>query len=147
MPGHDHSHSHDHTFDLALPGRRRILVVVLLINAGMFAVEIGAGLTAGSVALQADALDFLGHATSYAISLFVLGMVLKWRAGVALLKCLTMGTFGICVLGATVYNMLYGVMPGALVMGTIGLAALVANLISAALLFGFRTGDANMRSV
>ena len=147
MPGHDHSHSHEHAFDLALPDRRRILVIVLLINAGMFAVEIVAGLTAGSVSLQADALDFLGDAASYAISLFVLGMALKWRAAAALLKGLTMGAFGVWVLGATVYNALYGVVPGAFIMGTIGFAALVANLISAALLFGVRKGDANLRSV
>jgi len=142
-----HSHSHSHSFDLAIPKLRRILLIVLAINAGMFAVEIVAGLTAGSVSLQADALDFLGDSMSYAISLFVLGMALKWRAGAALLKGLSMGAFGIWVLGATVYNALLGVVPGAFVMGSIGMAALIANVISAALLFGFRKGDANLQSV
>ena len=41
---------------------RRILWIVLAINAAMFLVEIGAGLAAGSASLQADALDFLGDA-------------------------------------------------------------------------------------
>ncbi len=142
-----HYHPHSHSSDLALPKLRRILVIVLVINAAMFAVEIVAGLTAGSVSLQADALDFLGDSMSYAISLFVLGMALKWRAGAALLKGLSMGAFGIWVLGATLYNAHFGVMPGAFVMGTIGFAALVANVICTALLFGFRKGDANMQSV
>ncbi len=142
-----HGHSHSHSFDLAIPKLRRILLIVLAINAGMFAVEIIAGLTAGSVSLQADALDFLGDSMSYAISLFVLGMALKWRAGSALLKGLSMGAFGIWVFGATVYNAHFGVVPGAFIMGSIGMAALIANLVSAALLFGFRKGDANMQSV
>ena len=142
-----HCHPHSHSSDLALPKLRRILVIVLVINAAMFAVEIVAGLTAGSVSLQADALDFLGDSMSYTISLFVLGMALKWRADAALLKGLSMGAFGIWVLGATVYNAHFGVVPGAFVMGTIGFAALVANVICTALLFGFRKGDANMQSV
>ena len=39
---------------------RRALWAVLAINAAMFAVEVIAGLAAGSASLQADALDFLG---------------------------------------------------------------------------------------
>ena len=48
--------------------------------------EIVAGATAGSTALQADALDFFGDAANYAISLGVAGMVLTWRARGALAK-------------------------------------------------------------
>ena len=48
---------------------------VLLVNAAMFAVEIGAGFAAGSASLQADALDFLGDTANHAISLLVVG----WR--------------------------------------------------------------------
>ena len=65
---------------------RRALWLVLAINAAMFAVEIGAGVAAGSASLQADALDFLGDAGNYAISLFVVGMALRYRATAALVK-------------------------------------------------------------
>lgn len=67
-------------------GYRRVLWIVLATNATMFAVEIGAGLAAGSASLQADALDFLGDAGNYAISLFVVGMALRYRAMAALAK-------------------------------------------------------------
>jgi Co/Zn/Cd efflux system component len=72
------------------PSYRRVLWSVLAINAAMFLVEIGAGLAAGSASLQADALDFLGDAANYAISLFVVGMALRYRAIAALLKGSTM---------------------------------------------------------
>ena len=126
---------------------RRVLWVVLGINAAMFLVEISAGLAARSVSLQADALDFLGDAFNYGISLFVLGLSLRWRAAAALLKGAFMGLFGLWVIGATIYNAVFATLPGALVMGSVGLAALAANVGSAVLLFRYRDGDANMRSV
>src|SRR5882672_4678538 len=75
------------------PAYRRVLWIVLAINAVMFGVEIGAGLTAGSASLQADALDFLGDAANYAISLFVVGMALRYRAIAALVKTSTATVF------------------------------------------------------
>ena len=77
------------------PRYRRVLWIVLAINATMFAVEIGAGVAAGSASLQADALDFLGDAGNYAISLFVVGMALRYRAMAALAKAVTKGVFGL----------------------------------------------------
>src|SRR6478672_13250218 len=77
---------------------RRALWLVLVINAAMFLLEIGAGLAAGSASLQADALDFLGDAGNYAISLFVIGMALRYRAMAALTKGSTMAIFGLWVL-------------------------------------------------
>ena len=131
----------------ALATYRRVLWVVLGINAGMFLVEISAGLAARSVSLQADALDFLGDAFNYGISLLVLGLSLRWRARAALFKGVFMGLFGLWVIGATVYNTVFATLPGALVMGSVGLAALAANVGSAVLLFRYRKGDSNMRSV
>ena len=63
---------------------RRALWAVLTINAAMFLVEMGAGVAAGSVSLQADALDFLGDAANYSISLLVVGMALRYRATAAM---------------------------------------------------------------
>jgi len=125
---------------------RRVLWAVLGINAAMFLVEIGAGLAAGSAALLADALDFLGDAANYAISLFVVGMALRYRASAALAKGVTMGVFGLWVIGVTTWHVLHGTLPQAITRGSVGFAALVANALSFYLLWRHRTGDANMRS-
>lgn len=126
---------------------RRVLWVVLGINAAMFLVEILAGLAAGSVALQADALDFLGDTASYGISLFVLGMTLRYRAAAALAKGAAMGLFGVWVLTMTVWHVVNGTVPDATTMGVVGTAALVANVVVFGLLWTHRRGDSNMRSV
>jgi Co/Zn/Cd efflux system component len=128
------------------PSYRRVLGAVLAINAVMFLVEIGAGLAAGSAALQADALDFLGDAANYAISLFVVGMALRYRAMAALAKGATMGLFGLWVIGTAVWHAMHGTLPGALTMGAVGFAALMANAAAFSLLWAHRRGDANMRS-
>ena len=111
----------------------------------MFLVEIGAGLAAGSASLQADALDFLGDAANYAISLFVVGMALRYRAIAALVKGSTMAAFGLWV-KELVWHAWYGTLPQAFTMGAVGTAALLANFASFGLLWAYREGDANMRS-
>ena len=128
------------------PAYRKALWAVLAINAGMFAVEIGAGMAAGSASLQADALDFLGDAANYGISLFVVGMALRYRAMAALAKGSTMAVFGLWVIGIAIWHGLQGTLPGALTMGAVGIAALAANAASFAVLWAYRDGDANMRS-
>jgi Co/Zn/Cd efflux system component len=125
---------------------RRVLWMVLAINAAMFAVEVIAGLVAGSAALQADALDFLGDAANCAISLLVVGMALRYRASAALAKGATMAAFGLWVIATAVWHAVHGTLPSALTMGTVGGAALVANVASFGLLWAYRHGDANMRS-
>jgi Co/Zn/Cd efflux system component len=125
---------------------RRVLWAVLAVNAAMFAVEVIAGLAARSASLQADALDFLGDAGNYAISLFVVGMALHYRAMAALLKGATMGAFGLWVIGITVWHVSHGTVPEAFTMGAVGIAALLANAASFSLLWAFRDGDSNMRS-
>lgn len=125
---------------------RRILWIVLGVNALMFLVEIGAGLAAGSASLQADALDFFGDAANYAISLIVVGMALRYRAAAALAKGATMGLFGLWVIAMVVWHALNGTLPNAITMGAVGFAALAANAASFALLWRHRLGDANMRS-
>lgn len=126
---------------------RRVLWIVLVINSVMFVVEIGAGLAAGSASLQADALDFLGDAGNYIISLAVLGMALRYRAMAALAKGLTMGAFGLWVVGTVVWHAVMGTVPEPITMGVVGVAALTANASCAVLLYTYRGGDANMQSV
>jgi len=126
---------------------RRVLWIALAINAGMFALEIVAGLSARSSALQADALDFLGDSANYAISLGVAGFALRWRARAALLKGASLLLLGLWVLASTVWAALAGTLPRAETMGVIGTLALLANLACAVMLWRHREGDANRRSV
>jgi Co/Zn/Cd efflux system component len=125
---------------------RRVLWVALVINAAMFLVEMGAGLAAGSASLQADALDFFGDAANFAISLFVFGMALRYRATAAMVKGLTMGTFGLWIICTVIGHAMHGTLPSAATMGVVGVTALVANGVSFTLLWSYRQGDANMRS-
>jgi Co/Zn/Cd efflux system component len=126
---------------------RRALWIALGINAAMFLVEMIAGVAGGSKALQADALDFLGDAANYAISLGVAGMALAWRARAAFFKGATLALLGLYVLGVTLWAVWHGRTPEAEVMGIVGIAALIANAGVAVMLYRFRSGDANMRSV
>jgi Co/Zn/Cd efflux system component len=127
-------------------GYRRALGAVLGINAAMFLVEVAAGFAAGSAALQADALDFLGDAANYGISLSVVGLALRYRAAAALAKGATMAAFGTWVIGTVVWHALHGTLPSPLTMGAVGVVALAANAASFGLLWAHRHGDANMRS-
>lgn len=129
------------------PKWRRALWIALAINGGMFAVEIIAGIVGGSKALQADALDFFGDTANYAISLSVVGMAIAWRARAAMVKGVTLALLGVYVLIATGWAALHGAAPHAEIMGVVGIAALIANLVVAVMLYRFRSGDANMRSV
>ena len=95
----------------------------------------------------ADAVDFFGDAANYGISLLVLGMALTWRARAALFKGLTMGAFGVFVLGRAAWSAAAGTVPEPVTMGAIGALALLANVSVAVMLYAWREGDANMRSV
>jgi len=128
------------------PRWRRVLWFALIANALMFGIEIVAGMSADSRALQADALDFFGDSANYAVSLFVAGMALTWRARAALAKSATMLAFGLWVIGSAIYGFYAGASPEPQTMGVVGTLALIVNIIVALLLMGFREGDANMRS-
>ena len=129
------------------PRYRRVLWIALAINAAMFLIEIAAGLQAQSVALLADAVDFFGDAANYGISLAVLAMLPAWRSRAALVKGLTMGAFGVFVLAKVAWNATSGVVPEPVTMGTVGFVALLANVSVVVMLYRYRAGDANMRSV
>ncbi len=128
-------------------GFQRALVIALTLNASMFAVEIGAGLAAGSSSLLADAADFAGDAANYALSLGVLALAPVWRSRAALVKALSMGAYGIFVLALTAWHWQRATLPEPATMGAVAVLALAVNLGVAALLFRHRNGDANTRSV
>jgi Co/Zn/Cd efflux system component len=113
----------------------------------MFFIEIAAGWQSRSVSLLADAIDFAGDAANYAVSLIVLGMAATWRSRTALWKGWTMIAFGVVVAGKAFWNVTQGAVPEAMTMGIVGVLALVTNVGVALLLYAYRNGDANMRSV
>ncbi|MBL0728243.1 cation transporter [Piscinibacter sp. HJYY11] len=129
------------------PRVRRALWIALVVNAAMFVVEVAAGLSAGSVSLLADAVDFFGDAANYGVSLVVLAMATRVRARAAQLKAACMAAFGVFVLARAAWALQTGEVPEPVTMGVVALAALAANVGVALLLFRYRGGDANMRSV
>ena len=126
---------------------RRILAIALVVNLVMFGAELVAGLGAASVSLLADAVDFLGDAGNYALSLFVLGLASAWQSRTAMIKGLTMGAYGLFVMGKALWSLSTGVLPEPVTMGLVGLLALAANGGVGILLYTYREGNANMRSV
>ena len=137
----------DVKFDGVSDDYKRRLWIVIALNAIMFSVEMGAGHLAGSQALQADALDFLGDALTYGISLAVIGASIRVRTNAALAKGISLMLMGAWVFGSTAYRVLYIGVPAAGIMGIVGFLALAVNLASVALLVRYKDGDANVRSV
>jgi len=135
------------TFDGTDRRYRQVLWIVIILNAVMFFVEMGGGLAADSLALQADSLDFAGDAMTYGLSLAVIGMAASVRAKAALLKGISLGVVAAYVLGAALYRTFVVGSPEPLTMGLIGFLALAINLGSVALLWKWRDGDANVKSV
>jgi Co/Zn/Cd efflux system component len=150
-PHHGHGHGHDHHHELPEgpipPGYRRVLWIALVANALMFLVEIFGGVTSGSVSLLADSIDFFGDAANYGLSVAVLAMGAMARSRAALFKAATMVLFGIAVLARTAWSAYAGTVPQAETMGVVGTLALLTNVGVAVLLYAYREGDANMRSV
>lgn len=129
------------------PAYRKVLWIALLLNAAMFAIEIAGSVQSGSVSLLADAIDFLGDAANYGLSLAVLSMAIAWRAKASLLKAASMAGFGVFVLGRALWSALHGQPPLPLTMGAVALLALAVNVLVAWMLYRYRNGDSNMRSV
>ncbi|MFP1682132.1 cation transporter [Alloalcanivorax sp. C16-1] len=130
----------------APPAYRRALIAVLLINLSMFFVEALIGLTSGSRALRADALDFLGDAATYGLTLWALGQSMTWRWRAARIKGWSLLLLGVLVLVDSLRALVSGATPSGGLISTVGLVALAANGLSLLLLLRYRQGDANIRS-
>lgn len=139
--------SHDFSAAAQSPRYRRALWIALWLNAAMFFVEMIGGWGAHSSALLADAVDFAGDAGNYALGLFALGLGAVWRSRTAWFKGATMAGYGSAVLGVTLWRLTQGVTPEPATMGAIGVLALAVNIGVAVLLYAYRNGDAQMRSV
>ena len=134
--------------DLAHANRheRHILIIVLLINAGMFIAEFSAGLVSGSTALLADSLDMLADAIIYALGLFALGRAAHWRARAALTSGIFQLLLGVGVAVEALWKTVADGLPDVATMGLFGVIALLANTLCFVLLTRFRDGDINLRA-
>ena len=129
------------------PAYRSALWIVVLLNVGYGVVEMVGGFLAGSQALKADALDFIGDGLITFLGLLAIGWSLAWRARSALIQGIFLGLLGFGVLATTVWRVFTQTMPDATLMGLFGIVALVVNVIAVLPLMRFRKGDANMRAV
>lgn len=126
---------------------KRVLWIALILNFIMFLVEFGSSFLADSQSLKADSLDFLGDSANYAISLFVIGFSLTNRAKASIFKAATMGALGVWVAVEIVLSIFSGASPNSELMTWLGFAGLAVNGFVTWLLYQFREGDSNMRSV
>ncbi|CAN5327069.1 cation transporter [soil metagenome] len=142
-----HGHSHDLDLDGAPAGFRRVVWLIMILNAAMFVIEVFAGGLSGSMSLQADALDFAADTVTYGLSLFALSQSARFKSHAALIKGASLGLMGAYVLAAALWRAFVAGTPDAVTMGGVGLLALAVNCTAAVLLLKFREGDANIRSV
>jgi cation diffusion facilitator family transporter len=126
--------------------QRRVLIIVLIINAVMFFLEFGAGIVAGSTALMADATDMLGDALVYGVSIYAIARSDRWKAGAAMFKGVFILALGIGILLNVIAKVQSGIPPSSTLMLVFGGLALVANLACLSLLWRFRSHDVNMTS-
>lgn len=144
---HDVGHNHDITFDPNDKTFKKILWIALILNLSMFFLEVIFGLLSQSLSLRADAIDFLGDCLNYFATLFILNSAIQTKAKLSITKAIFMLAFGLWVLGEAVYRFLGDQVPDAFTMSWVGILALVVNATVAILLFKFKEGDSNMRSV
>ena len=128
-------------------GYWRALWIVIVLNVGYGAIEMIGGFIAGSQALKADALDFLGDGLITLLGVLAIGWSLLWRARSALIQGLFLGALGLGVLANTTWRVFAQQPVEAELMGILALIALAVNVGAALVLIPHRAGDANVRAV
>ena len=142
---HDHNHTID--FDPKNAGFKRVLWIALILNLGMFFVEVIYGVLSHSLSLRADAIDFLGDSANYFVTLFILNSAIQTKAKVSIAKASFMLLFGLWVLAEAGFRFFSNQVPDSFTMSWVGILALAVNALVAVLLFKFKDGDSNMQSI
>lgn len=127
--------------------QKKVLWIVLLINALMFFIEYIWGYLAGSQALMADSLDMLGDALAYGSTLFVISSSMSAKAKSAFFKALIMLATGLSVFAKTIYHFFILEVPRDQIMLTVAVLALAMNGLCLFLLTKHRNDDINFKSV
>jgi len=128
------------------PAERKLLIIVLILNFIMFIVEFVAGLLANSSGLLADSLDMLADAAVYSLSLYAVGRSLYHKGRAALLNGYLQLSLGLLIIFDVIRRIFQGSEPQSDLMVTIGLFALIINMICFAMLYQFRKGDVNLKA-
>ena len=126
--------------------QRRVLAWVFGINVATFAVMVAGSVSSGSSALLSGALDNLGDALTYALSLAVVGGSVRVKARVAMVKGLLIFGAALAVAAQIVWRLTELDAPVASTMSIAAALNLVANAVCLKLLTPYRTGDVNMSS-
>ena len=130
------------------PAYRRALWIVVILNVGFGLMELVGGFIAGSQALKADSLDFIGDGSITLVGLLALGWAAGTRSRIALVQGLFLAALGIGVIGFAAWRAFNAIPPEAELMGGIGIVALVVNVSAALILARFRDqGDATSRAI
>lgn len=124
----------------------KVLVILLLINGGMFVLEMVFGFVAQSTALIADGLDMLADAAVYSVSLYAVGRDSRHKVGAARISGIFQIVLGLGVLFEVIRRFVTGSSPEPLFMMGVGILALVANTICLALIAKHREGEIHMRA-
>lgn len=127
--------------------QKKLLIIVLLINLGMFVVELAAGYLANSIGLVGDSLDMLADATVYGLSLLAVGGLLARKKQVAKVSGYSQILLAIFGFSEVIKRFLgFGEVPTFQLMIGISVLALIGNSISLYLLQAHKKGDVHMRA-
>ena len=127
--------------------QRRILAIVLAINATTFLMMIVAAMMSGSSSLLSGALDNLGDALTYGLSFAVVGSSTTMKAKVALFKGVFIFAAALAVAAQIGWRLFHMETPIFEVMSIAAVINLLANTLCLALLYPYRQNDVNMSSV
>ncbi len=123
-----------------------ILWALLLINAGMFVIEMSAGLFAQSTGLIGDSLDMFADAVVYGVGLYAVGRSLMAKANAAMLSGAFQILLAFVVLADVARRFIVGSDPYYVVMIAVGALALAANTACLIIIWGQREGEVHMRA-
>ncbi len=127
--------------------QRRLLTIVLLINAGLFVLEVAMGLLARSMGLIADSLDMLADALVYGLSLYAVGRAVTTKRTIARMsgyfQC-GLAFFGLAEVLRRV--LIPTVEPSFAVMIGISLIALLGNAVALIILQRNQDQEAHMQA-
>jgi Co/Zn/Cd efflux system component len=125
---------------------RRVLIAFLLINGIMFVTELGVGWWAQSTALIADALDMLADAMVYGVGLYAVGKSLLVKVHAARISGSLQVLLGLLVLVDIVRRLIVGSEPVSILMMSMGVIALIANVTCLILIAKHREAEVHMRA-
>lgn len=125
---------------------RRVLIILLLINAFMFLTEIGMGVLSESMGLVADSLDMLADAAVYGIGLYAVGKSKRLKISAALISGIFQIVLAMGVAAEIIRRVIWGSEPEPIYIVVVSILALLANVVCLILISKHREGEVHMRA-